>query len=88
MCSAIVLIQESHDLKTKDMISGNLVFDTGKSYPSDFKPGFVELSAIGSVACNNKWFDVGIQWLQHAFKVSYGFYIQSTNEILDHYLIL
>ena len=69
------------------MISGNLVFDTGKSYPSDFRPGFVELSAIGSVACNNKWFDVGIQWLQHAFKVRQGFYIQRINKILDHYFV-
>merc|ERR1712001_400611 len=40
----------------------------GEVYKSDFKPGFVELSSIGIVACNNRWFDVGIQWLQQAFK--------------------
>ena len=69
VCSAIVLIQECNDLKTKDLIKGNVVLESGKVYKSDFKPGFVELSSIGIVACNNRWFDVGIQWLQQAFKV-------------------
>ena len=71
VCSAIALIQESLDMKTKNMVEGNLIFENGDVYLSDFKPGFVELSSIGVVACNNRWFDVGIQWLQHAFKVSY-----------------
>ena len=65
----IVLIQECLDMKTKNMVDGNLIFDSGDVYLSDFKPGFVELSSIGVTACNNRWFDVGIQWLQHAFKV-------------------
>ena len=45
------------------------MLESGKVYKSDFKPGFVELSSIGIVACNNRWFDVGIQWLQQAFQV-------------------
>ena len=38
-------------------------------YQSDFIPGFVELSSIGTVACNNHWYDVCIQWLDTALKL-------------------
>ena len=75
-----MLIQECNDFKTKDLIKGHLVLDTGEVYKSDFKPGFVELSSIGIVACNNRWFDVGIQWLQQAFKVCVLTYVIPTNK--------
>ena len=38
----------------------------GDVFQSDFKPKFTEIHAIGTVACNNRWFDVCIQWYEIA----------------------
>jgi hypothetical protein len=72
VCSAIALIQESHDLNTTDLAKGNIVINHDTEvYESDFKFGFKELHQIGTVACRNNWFDTGIQWLDIAKQVSF-----------------
>lgn len=67
VCSAIALIQESFDLKTKDLLNGDIIVEN-QNFPSDFKPNFFEVTSIATVACNNKWLDTGIEWFEYAFK--------------------
>lgn len=69
VCSALILIQESQDLKTMDLIQGKIK-DGDVIYQSQFKPGFFEMASLGVVACNNKWFDICIEWLQAALTVN------------------
>ena len=68
-CSAMILIQESLDLKTEDMVQGKIISKNGEIFWSDYKLGFVEFGMFGSVACINNFYDLCVQWLTHALKV-------------------
>lgn len=69
VCSALILIQETQDLTTLDLIQGNIK-SKKNIFKSDFKPGFFEMASLGTVACKNKWFDICIEWLQAALTVN------------------
>ncbi len=76
--NSIVLIQEAYDLNTDDLANGNIVVrdefnDTEfVVFHSDYKFDYYELYQIGTVACENNWYDICIQWLDLALKVIFS----------------
>ena len=70
VCSAIALIQETNEFNTSDLAQGNIVLENGKVFKSDYKLTINDQQAIGSVACQNHWYDTCIQWLTIALQNS------------------
>ena len=70
VCSAMALIQETNEFNTSDLAQGNIVLENGEVFKSDYKLTINDQQAIGSVACQNNWYDTCIQWLTIALQSS------------------
>ena len=56
-------------------------------FGSNYRPNFNDIHAIGTVACNNHWFDVCLQWYRIAKSMLNTENVSKSNrgEFFQHY---
>ena len=53
-------------VNNKYVYTWKIKFFQGDFFGSNYRPNFNDIHAIGTVACNNHWFDVCLQWYRIA----------------------